>query len=81
MSFDLAAVRAQFPALALTDSGTRRIYFDNPGGTQVVGTPFKAVLDETASSECERQIERQSRPEVQHRDGRQHHDDERHRSS
>ena len=35
MPFDLDAVRAQFPALTLTDSGRRRIYFDNPAGTQV----------------------------------------------
>ena len=35
MAFDLDAVRAQFPALALTDNGKRRIYFDNPAGTQV----------------------------------------------
>jgi len=35
MSFDLEAIRSQFPALALTDNGTRRIYFDNPAGTQV----------------------------------------------
>ena len=35
MSFDLAAVRERFPALALTDGGKRRIYFDNPAGTQV----------------------------------------------
>jgi cysteine desulfurase family protein (TIGR01976 family) len=35
LNFDLDAVRAQFPALALTDDGRRRIYFDNPAGTQV----------------------------------------------
>ena len=35
MPFDLDAVRAQFPALTLTDNGKRRIYFDNPAGTQV----------------------------------------------
>jgi cysteine desulfurase family protein (TIGR01976 family) len=35
MAFDLDLVRAQFPALALTDSGSPRIYFDNPAGTQV----------------------------------------------
>ncbi len=35
MSFDLSAVRAQFPALSITDDGKRRIYFDNPAGTQV----------------------------------------------
>ena len=35
MNFDVAAVREQFPALALTDAGRRRIYLDNPAGTQV----------------------------------------------
>lgn len=33
--FSLEAVRAQFPALALTDAGSPRIYLDNPAGTQV----------------------------------------------
>lgn len=35
MTFDLDAIRAQFPALALTDADQPRIYFDNPAGTQV----------------------------------------------
>ena len=35
MAYDLDAVRAQFPALSITDDGKRRIYFDNPAGTQV----------------------------------------------
>ena len=35
MTLDLGMVRAQFPALAKTDSGVRRIYLDNPAGTQV----------------------------------------------
>lgn len=35
MSYDLETVRAAFPSLALTDAGKRRIYFDNPAGTQV----------------------------------------------
>lgn len=35
MTFDLDAVRARFPALASTDNGIPRVYFDNPGGTQV----------------------------------------------
>lgn len=35
MTYDLAAVRSCFPALALTDGGRPRIYFDNPAGTQV----------------------------------------------
>ena len=45
MSFDLDVVRAQFPALALTDNGTRRIYFDNPGGTQVPVSVAEAIAD------------------------------------
>ncbi len=45
MSFDLEAVRAQFPALALTDNGTRRIYFDNPAGTQVPVSVAAAMSD------------------------------------
>ena len=45
MSFDLTAVRAQFPALALADNGTRRIYFDNPGGTQVPVCVAEAITD------------------------------------
>jgi cysteine desulfurase family protein (TIGR01976 family) len=45
MSFDLEAIRSQFPALALTDSGTRRIYFDNPAGTQVPVCVAAAMAD------------------------------------
>ena len=45
MSFDLEAVRSQFPALALTDNGKRRIYFDNPGGTQVPTCVAEAITD------------------------------------
>ncbi len=36
MSLDIGAVRAQFPSLS-TDNGERRIYLDNPAGTQVPG--------------------------------------------
>ncbi|MEJ2255404.1 MAG: cysteine desulfurase-like protein [Woeseiaceae bacterium] len=43
MTFDLDAVRAQFPALAATDDGKRRIYFDNPAGTQVPATVAAAM--------------------------------------
>ncbi len=43
MPFDLDAVRAQFPALTLTDNGKRRIYFDNPAGTQVPQTVADAM--------------------------------------
>ncbi len=35
MALDIAAIRERFPALALTDQGRRRIYMDNPAGTQV----------------------------------------------
>ena len=45
MLYDLNAVRAQFPALAITDNGRRRIYFDNPAGTQVPATVAKAMSD------------------------------------
>ena len=45
MPFDLEAVRAQFPALAITDDGQRRIYFDNPAGTQVPASVAAAVSD------------------------------------
>ncbi len=37
MSLDIGAVRAQFPSLSTTDNGERRIYLDNPAGTQVPG--------------------------------------------
>lgn len=40
--FDVEAVRAQFPALKITDGGYPRVYLDAPGGTQV----------------CERAVER-----------------------
>ena len=44
MTFQIDAVRAQFPALGLTDQGKRRIYLDNPAGTQVP----RAVADAVA---------------------------------
>jgi selenocysteine lyase/cysteine desulfurase len=34
-TIDLSPLRAQFPALALSDAGHPAIYFDGPGGTQV----------------------------------------------
>jgi cysteine desulfurase family protein (TIGR01976 family) len=43
MAFDIAAVRGQFPALALTDEGRPRRYFDNPAGTQVPTRVAEAV--------------------------------------
>lgn len=45
MSFDLEAIRSQFPALAMTDNSRRRIYFDNPAGTQVPLCVAEAMTD------------------------------------
>ncbi len=45
MSYDLEAVRAQFPALAVTDDGVRRIYLDNPAGTQVPARVAAAMTE------------------------------------
>lgn len=44
MEFPVEGLRAEFPALALADGGTRRIYLDNPAGTQVP----RAVADTVA---------------------------------
>jgi cysteine desulfurase family protein (TIGR01976 family) len=44
--FDVDAIRAQFPSLALTDGGQPRIYFDNPAGTQVP----QQVIDRTVEA-------------------------------
>ena len=41
MTFDLNSIRAQFPALSILDGESPRVYFDNPGGTQV----SKMVVD------------------------------------
>ena len=43
MSYDIDAVRAQFPALAIEDDGLRRIYLDNPAGTQVPASVAQAM--------------------------------------
>lgn len=42
-SFPIDQVRAQFPALARTDGGTPRIYFDAPGGTQACRPAIAAM--------------------------------------
>jgi cysteine desulfurase family protein (TIGR01976 family) len=44
--FDVDAVRAQFPSLALKDGGRPRVYFDNPAGTQVP----QQVIDRTVET-------------------------------
>jgi cysteine desulfurase family protein (TIGR01976 family) len=45
MSYDLAAVRAAFPSLALCDAGMPRVYLDNPAGTQVPQRVIDRVSD------------------------------------
>ena len=45
-SFDIAAARTAFPALALTDAGAPRHYFDAPAGTQVAGRVIDAMPQE-----------------------------------
>ncbi|UCI23792.1 cysteine desulfurase-like protein [Mesorhizobium sp. B2-8-5] len=41
--FPIEAVRGRFPALSLADDGRRRIYLDNPAGTQVPLAVAEAV--------------------------------------
>jgi cysteine desulfurase family protein (TIGR01976 family) len=41
----IESVRAAFPALALTDDGAPRLYFDAPAGTQVAGRVIDAMRD------------------------------------
>lgn len=43
MDFPIETVRAAFPALSLTDNVRRRIYLDNPAGTQVPKSVAEAV--------------------------------------
>lgn len=44
-TFDVDAVRAQFPALALEHEGRPMVFFDGPGGTQVPRRVIDAVVD------------------------------------
>jgi cysteine desulfurase family protein (TIGR01976 family) len=44
--YDIVAVRRQFPALSITDTGRPRVYFDNPAGTQVP----QVVIDRTVAT-------------------------------
>ena len=50
MSFDPETIRAQYPALSITDDGRPRYYFDNPAGTQVP----QMVVDRMAECMLER---------------------------
>lgn len=49
MPYDIDAVRAEFPALHVTDDGRKRIYFDGPGGTQVCQRAIDAMVDHLTS--------------------------------
>lgn len=42
-TFDVTAVREQFPALERTHNGRRAVYFDGPGGSQVARSAIDAV--------------------------------------
>ena len=44
MMFPINAVRARFPALAKTDGGEPRVYFDAPGGTQACAPAIAAMV-------------------------------------
>ena len=43
MEYNLEQIRGKFPALNIKDSGVRRIYFDNPAGTQVPTEVIEAI--------------------------------------
>jgi cysteine desulfurase family protein (TIGR01976 family) len=43
-AFPIDAVRARFPALAVTDGGRARAYFDAPGGTQICAPAVAAMI-------------------------------------
>jgi len=45
MQYDLESVRSQYPALTMSDDGVRRIYLDNPAGTQVPQIVADAMSD------------------------------------
>lgn len=44
MTFPIEAVRAEFPALGVTDNGVPRAYFDAPGGTQTCAHAIRAMV-------------------------------------
>ena len=44
-AFPIDAVRARFPALAVTDGGRPRVYLDAPGGTQACADAIDAMAD------------------------------------
>ena len=53
MAFPIDAVRSRFPALAVTDDGRERVYFDAPGGTQVCRDAVDAMTRHLATPKPE----------------------------
>ena len=49
-TFDVDAIRARFPALALAHDGRPMVFFDGPGGTQVPESVIEAVVAATTAS-------------------------------
>ena len=45
MKFNTDTIRSAFPALAIKDNGKRRIYLDNPAGTQVPATVVERMSE------------------------------------
>lgn len=45
MKFNTDTIRSAFPALAIEDNGKRRIYLDNPAGTQVPATVVERMSE------------------------------------
>ena len=45
MTYDIATIRSQFPALSASDNGAPRLYFDNPAGTQVPASVAERMSD------------------------------------
>jgi len=45
MTYDIQRIRNQFPSIGVTDHGVPRVYFDNPGGTQVAGKVIERMTD------------------------------------
>ena len=45
MAYDIARIRAEFPSLSVTDDGQPRVYFDNPGGTQICRRALDRMQD------------------------------------
>lgn len=45
MSLPISRIRSRFPSLSLMQSARRRVYFDNPGGTQIAKQSLQRMND------------------------------------